>query len=500
MNYQPSRFATAIRNQPFAAMMVLVVILLAAVAGAFVKAKRTALEHSEAIFDRTSEEHRHFLGLEIGRSLLVPEVLATSRSVRALLLQPTAAAVAAENEILEETANNIQADAVYVMDRNGDTLASSNWRRPDSFVGKNYGFRPYFKQALAGRTGTYIAKGMTSLKVGYYLARPVMTEGSVGGAIVAKLSLDTIQSRVEQLWQREGEIVLIADGNGVVSVSPLGALMFTAMRPIPAAMRNEIEAGRQYGESIALAPLTLGDQLSDSIRFVEFKDLPHRSFLQKSHYFPDIELQLYQHVPASRYWTIVAEYTGMSLLLALIVFLVSIGVFQRWTYRAKLMEAAIHDPLTGLNTRLYMNDWCNAAIRAHSRDARTGFGLVVFDLDLFKRINDTYGHLAGDAVLRQVGAIIRGAIRGEDLAVRFGGEELAVFVRAADEAMALALAERIRHSVEQAEFRSEDRQIPVTVSGGVACHAAGETLDALFARADKMLYQAKELGRNRICA
>ena len=82
--------------------------------------------------------------------------------------------------------------------------------------------------------------------------------------------------------------------------------------------------------------------------------------------------------------------------------------------------------------------------------------------------------------------------------MRFGGEELAVFAHCADPAGALALAERIRHSVEQYKFQTKSGRMPVTVSGGVAYHAVGETLDALFARADKKLYEAKELGRNRI--
>lgn len=163
-----------------------------------------------------------------------------------------------------------------------------------------------------------------------------------------------------------------------------------------------------------------------------------------------------------------------------------------------MIEAAIRDPLTGLNTRLYMGDWCAAAISAHDRAPYAGFGLVVFDLDLFKQVNDLHGHLAGDAVLRGVGEIIRTAIRGQDLAVRFGGEELAVFVRCAGVAEASKLAERIRHNVEQHEFRGKNGRIPVTLSGGVAYHTVGETLDALFVRADEKLYAAKQLGRNRI--
>jgi len=82
--------------------------------------------------------------------------------------------------------------------------------------------------------------------------------------------------------------------------------------------------------------------------------------------------------------------------------------------------------------------------------------------------------------------------------VRFGGEELAVFVHCADRAEAASLAERIRHTVEHFEFCGKTGYISVTLSGGVAYHAVGNTLDALFARADKKLYEAKELGRNRI--
>ncbi len=122
----------------------------------------------------------------------------------------------------------------------------------------------------------------------------------------------------------------------------------------------------------------------------------------------------------------------------------------------------------------------------------------MFDLDLFKQVNDVHRHLAGDEVLRRVGGIIRSAIRGTDLAVRFGGEELAVFVRCADRPAVVAFSERLRHSVEHAEFPGRMGKIPVTVSGGVAYHEVGETLDALLAKADKKLYEAKELGRNRI--
>jgi len=494
----PHRFLIAIRNRPRLALLVLVLVLLVGVLLAFLQGQRTAAESLEETFDRSSSSRKNFLQRDLQNPLLVPQVLATSRMVRALLAAPGAAAVREQNEILEETARNTQVEVLYVMDLNGDCLAASNWRTRDSFVGKNYKFRPYFEQALAGQTGRYIARGITSAKIGYYLARPVTVAGRIRGAVVAKISLDALQAKVEETWRRDLEFDLVSDQNGVLVAAPVRAFIFQSVEPMAQAARTAIEASDQYGTRIGALPMKPGQVLTNSLRFVEFDAIPGLSFLQKSYVFPDLGMRLYLNLPASRYWEIVAEFTGMFSLVALIVFLICVGLFQRWAYATRLMETAIHDPLTGLHTRLYMSDWCAAAVRAHNRDPGAGFGLVVFDLDFFKQVNDRYGHLAGDEVLKRVGEIIRKAIRGEDLAVRFGGEELALFVHCAGAAEAVALAERIRRSVEQSEFCSQNQRISVTLSGGVAYHAAQETLDSLFARADQKLYEAKERGRNQI--
>jgi len=479
-------------------MLVLLLILLAGVAGAFLQGKRTAAERFELMFDRSSVSHSNLLQRETQNPLLVPEVLAASELVRVVLARPSATAARKLDKMLEKTARNTKMEVVYVMDLSGNCLAASNWREEDSFVGKNYRFRPYFQQALAGQTGRYIAKGVTSLKLGQYLARPVMVDGKTRGVVVVKISFVALQSRIEESWRHDRELDLVTDENGVVFVTPLRAFAFKLIQPFSETARKSIEANRQYGNALLPIAMTSGNALTQQLRFVDFNDIPDQSFLQKSYYFPDLGLRLYLHRPASHYWEIVAEFTAMFSLAALVVFLACIALFQRWVYGAKLIEAAIRDPLTGLNTRLYMGDWCEAAIRAHNRDPSAGFGLVVFDLDLFKQVNDMHGHLAGDEVLRRVGEIIRNAIRGQDLAVRFGGEELAVFVHCKDVAEAANLAERIRQRVEQFESLGKTGRIPVTLSGGVAYHAIGETLDALFARADKKLYEAKALGRNRI--
>ena len=478
----------------------MVLVLFLCLAGGFLQGRHIALERVDAIFDQSSASRKNLFRLEIQGALSVPQVLAASRSVQWLLDAPNSIAVEEENAVLEETARNVGLDVIYVMDVNGTCVAASNWRAPDSFVGENYAFRSYFTQAMAGQTGRYIAKGVTSMKVGYYLSRPVKVDGDIRGIVVAKMSFDTLRARIEEFWRNDRELDLVTDENGVVVVSPLNDLVFKSIHPIPDETRSAIIASREYGNQMLPIPLKLGSVLSDQVRFVEFDDIPGHSFLQKSYYFPDLGLRLYLHLPVSVYWGIVAEFTTIFSLLAFVIFLIGVIIFQRWGYESELLETAIRDPLTGLSTRLYMNDWCEAAISAHNRDPNAGFGLGVFDLDFFKQVNDEYGHLVGDDVLKRVGEIVRGVTRREDLAVRYGGEELAVFMRCENLAEAVRLAERIRHSVEQFEFRDKTERVPVTLSGGVAYHVAGEPLDVFFARADKMLYEAKGLGRNRIVA
>ena len=272
-------------------MLVLALLLLAGVAGAFLQGRRTALESMESLFDRRSVSRRNLLQRDLQNPLLVPQILAISKTVRSLLARPTAIAAREESELLEETANNTQMDdVIYVMNLDGDCLASSNWREGDSFVGKNYKFRPYFAQALAGQTGRYIAKGVTSAKVGYYLARPVMIEGKVGGVVVTKISFDTLQLRVEDFWRNEDELDLVTDQNGVVVLSPLPAFAFKSMQALPEATRKSIETSRQYGNEILPLAMTPGKVLGEQIRFVGFRDIPGQSFLQRSYSFPELDL------------------------------------------------------------------------------------------------------------------------------------------------------------------------------------------------------------------
>jgi diguanylate cyclase (GGDEF)-like protein len=162
-----------------------------------------------------------------------------------------------------------------------------------------------------------------------------------------------------------------------------------------------------------------------------------------------------------------------------------------------IYETAIRDPLTGLFTRLYMEDRVEALINSHNRRDVLDVALIMFDIDHFKPFNDNYGHDVGDRVLKQVAGVILEQVRKTDIPVRFGGEEFMVFVTASAQAAA-KLAERIRKKVEALPLDVEGKKVQVTMSGGVSAHEDNESLEQLTKRADQLLYKAKREGRNRI--
>jgi diguanylate cyclase (GGDEF)-like protein len=160
----------------------------------------------------------------------------------------------------------------------------------------------------------------------------------------------------------------------------------------------------------------------------------------------------------------------------------------------------MHDPLTSLFNRRYLDDHLKAEFAFAQRHG-TKLSLLLIDADHFKKVNDTWGHAAGDSALRALAEHLRGAVRHEDMIARFGGEEFAVLAREITAEGALSVAERIRVLVEANPVRLDDGQsVSITVSVGVVT-MSGErtyaTADALLEAADEALYRAKQAGRNR---
>jgi len=167
--------------------------------------------------------------------------------------------------------------------------------------------------------------------------------------------------------------------------------------------------------------------------------------------------------------------------------------------RDVIYERSIRDPLTGLFTRLYMKDTVSRMLELHDREINSPVSVVMFDVDHFKHVNDTYGHMTGDEVLKQVSAVILSECRKTDIPVRFGGEEFLTFIASSRPDCGKEFAERVREKTAMLRFNAGDQDFSVTISAGVATHVQNESLQELINRVDLALYSAKENGRNRVC-
>ncbi|MFQ5937077.1 MAG: GGDEF domain-containing protein [Acidiferrobacterales bacterium] len=169
--------------------------------------------------------------------------------------------------------------------------------------------------------------------------------------------------------------------------------------------------------------------------------------------------------------------------------------------RQALAEQATTDPLTRLkNRRAFYQEGRHGL--ALSQRSNTSLSVMLLDLDHFKRVNDTYGHQAGDKVLIAISALLGRMSRAVDTVARVGGEEFAIVLPGTNRDGAAVLAERIRAAVEKAPFQAHGEPLSITISIGFATFSAdsADTVEGLLKIADRRLYTAKREGRNRVCA
>lgn len=183
---------------------------------------------------------------------------------------------------------------------------------------------------------------------------------------------------------------------------------------------------------------------------------------------------------------------------AVLKFLIGSNVESQ--YYEEIYRLMTLDGLTQVNNKRYFEE---ALEREFSRSKRykNPFALVCFDIDHFKKINETHGHLGGDEVLRRLASLLRSNVRTNDLIARVGGEEFAVLLPETDKPGAVAFAEKVRRLVERERFAYQEKVLRVTLSLGVgAFEESQRSADALLDATDKKLQEAKSTGRNRVCS
>lgn len=164
-----------------------------------------------------------------------------------------------------------------------------------------------------------------------------------------------------------------------------------------------------------------------------------------------------------------------------------------------LQKLSIKDALTGLYNQRHFNDSLEKEISRSNRH-KCPLSLIMLDIDNFKKYNDTYGHLEGNKVLKGVSVAIKNSIREIDSAYRYGGEEFTVILPETIANDAVILAERVRKSIENQKFSHKKEELNVTASFGVTQYQIKERIEDFVGKADKNMYNAKDLGKNRVCS
>ncbi|MBU1816548.1 MAG: GGDEF domain-containing protein, partial [Gammaproteobacteria bacterium] len=194
---------------------------------------------------------------------------------------------------------------------------------------------------------------------------------------------------------------------------------------------------------------------------------------------------------------LVSQFVVLEAILAVVLLGFGALILANEFITSELRHLAEVDPLTNVFNRRAFLTLLDKAISSAER-TQTAVPVLVMDLDHFKKVNDTWGHRAGDDVLRHFVVLANRCLRNEDVLGRLGGEEFAIFLPNAGGGGAIAVAERLRALIEAHPLVTDQRPIHLTVSVGVTLCAHGDTADAALQRADEAMYLAKERGRNRV--
>lgn len=192
----------------------------------------------------------------VARFNYLPAVLSLADPIRGLYRDPKAAtAIDAANRYLQSLNQKAGAAELYVLDGNGLALAASNFDQDSSFVGQDYAFRPYFKDALRGGEGHYYAVGATTGQPGYFLSHRIEEGGKTIGVAVVKIDLSPLESD----WARAGDLVAMADENGVIFLASRAEWKYRPLSPIPVSRIAELNTARQFGQAIDGAAVFMSD-------------------------------------------------------------------------------------------------------------------------------------------------------------------------------------------------------------------------------------------------
>lgn len=207
---------------------------------------------TDAAAAETARANAGLLVSELQKFRVLPLVLTEYADVRTVLEKRDPASIDRLNRTLALLASRTDAAVIYVLDRQGKAISASNWDRPESFIGHDYGYRPYFSQAMQSASAEFFALGAVSSRPGLFIARSVVRDGKPLGVIVLKVEFD----RLETAWGRQGGPTIVADHNGVIILTSRPAWRFRTLVPLTPKALAEARESQQFGD-LPLRPVTL---------------------------------------------------------------------------------------------------------------------------------------------------------------------------------------------------------------------------------------------------
>jgi two-component system, NtrC family, C4-dicarboxylate transport sensor histidine kinase DctB len=275
-------------------ILLAVASLIAVTLLSYLFVERRQLDNLHRTLASRAELYAATIGGALDKYEFLPLAVAQSEEVAALLENKDAAKGARVNAYLEDMNRRAGAFAVYVMDAQGAVFASSNWKERTSYVGQNYGFRPYFKQAVSGGTGRFYGIGVSTGEAGHFIAQPIRRHGRIIGVAAAKVSLDWL----EHSWRMPGvaEQIWVQDANGVILLSSISAFKFKTLELLSDATKNNINEQRQFlHETLPMLPHQVKEKFADGAMLLSLhppKESGNREFLAVSSNLAPLEWQI----------------------------------------------------------------------------------------------------------------------------------------------------------------------------------------------------------------
>ncbi|OBT13698.1 ATPase [Vibrio sp. UCD-FRSSP16_10] len=265
------------------------------------------------------EKLSHYISSELDKFSHIPELISKDKAlINALLSPDNSAQIEITNRYLTHVNQVVSATDTYLLNAYGTTIAASNWSLQRSFIGKNFAFRPYFKQAIQGDNSEYFALGVSSGVRGYYYGFPVVYAAEIIGVIVIKIELTAIEST----WQQSQGIFIATDDNNIIFMSNRPALLFKSLTSLSDETLGKIKHSRQYLNADIQPLNTIGD-LNLKSTTLTLKD-SHISgeFITLVEQFPRAKLNLRSLLPTTHiYWALVNYLVIISLVFGVILLL-----------------------------------------------------------------------------------------------------------------------------------------------------------------------------------